>query len=183
MESKSNTLPGPLAEPDLPRFLDGRDDGGDMESLATSSINPKVMSFIRDDWIRKQMTAREAEFTEYTPTRVFVGTYNVNGKKPQESITPWLLGGGAGKPMADIYAVGFQEIVDLNAQNVLADGQTASRSTQWADSILATLNEAAAERGGDGCVNTSGGWVGGWCKGVGWRRRKKGDGLSLPPSK
>ena len=159
-ESKrgGGTLPGVLADPDVPLFFDGRDDSAERENLSNGTFNPKVMSFIRDDWIRKQMVAREAEFTEYCPTRIFVGTWNVNGKKSAESIEAWLLAGPGGvsggespsgerPPMADMYAIGFQEIVDLNAQNVLADGQSGSRSELWEQLILETLNNAAGATG------------------------------------
>ena len=138
---------GPVGDPDAPLFLDGRDDASDRAALSKGNMNPKVMSFIRDDWIRKQLKAREAEFTEYDSNKIFVGTWNVNGKKPGESIESWLVPDPRAD-MADIYAVGFQEIVDLNAQNVIADGQSHSRSSQWEEQIGATLNGAAAKRRG-----------------------------------
>ena len=59
--------------------------------------NPKIMSYIRDDWIRKQMISREADFTEYHPLNIFVGTWNVNGKKSDEDISGWLCGEGGSK--------------------------------------------------------------------------------------
>ena len=55
----------------------------------------------------------EAEYTEYRALRLFVGTWNVNGKMPRESLAPWLLdgaseGGAGGAPvdLPDIYVVG-----------------------------------------------------------------------------
>lgn len=40
----------------------------------------------------------------------------------------------------DVIAVGFQEIVDLNAVNVAVESKTTQRSQFWLDRILATLN-------------------------------------------
>lgn len=93
--------------------------GGDETLEDGSRYNPSVISFIRDEWIHGQMQAREAEYTEYRPLRVFVGTWNVNGKFPREDLTPWLAegaydmgqggAGGEGKAkinMPDLFVVG-----------------------------------------------------------------------------
>jgi len=47
-----------------------------------------------------------------------VGSYNVNGRMPDSDLDlkPWIDAAGSG---ADIVAVAFQEIVPLNAQNVV----------------------------------------------------------------
>jgi hypothetical protein len=46
-----------------------------------------------------------------------VGTYNVNGRKPPLGLDlkPWL----AAAPESDVVVAGFQEIVPLNASNVM----------------------------------------------------------------
>ena len=54
-----------------------------------------------------------------------------------------VLGGGqnTGNPLADVYAVGFQEIVDLNAINVALDNRkTQSRAVQWSEKIADCLS-------------------------------------------
>ena len=51
-----------------------------------------------------------------------------------------------GEAPADIYAVGFQEIVDLNATNFVAGNNSAKRSTMWEEKIEATLNSEARRR-------------------------------------
>lgn len=57
----------------------------------------------------------EAEYTEYRPLRLFVGTWNVNGKFPREDLTPWLAEGAYDHlekgsdvkiNMPDLYVVG-----------------------------------------------------------------------------
>jgi len=54
-------------------------------------------------------------------------TYNVNGRKPAPGLDlqPWLASGHG----ADIVAVGFQEIVPLNAGNVMTGRRPASLSS------------------------------------------------------
>ena len=81
---------------------------------------------------REDLTERYLEYTENVPIRVCVGTWNVNGGKYTQSIayknqsmSCWLLDA----PMAvipnlrecppDIYAIGFEELVDLNASNIV----------------------------------------------------------------
>lgn len=81
---------------------------------------------------REDLTKRHMEYTERIPIRICVGTWNVNGGKYAQSIayknqsmSCWLLDA----PMAaipdlpdsppDIYAVGFEELVDLNASNIV----------------------------------------------------------------
>ena len=53
----------------------------------------------------------EAEYTEYRPLRVFVGTWNVNGKFPREDLTTWLCDGAdtdaqVALNLPDVYVIG-----------------------------------------------------------------------------
>jgi hypothetical protein len=50
--------------------------------------------------------------------RLFVGTWNVNGKFPAEDLTPWLCEGADSDAegrltLPDVYVIGLQEMVDL----------------------------------------------------------------------
>ena len=128
---------------------DWNDGSSSFPTLTKRASDPRVMTFIRDDWIRRQMLEREAEFTAFRKMSVFVGTFNANGKKPV-GVTPgvvdWLRNGHAGRggaPLSDVYVIGFQEIVDLSAANVLADGQSAARTTAWSELLHQTLNQLA----------------------------------------
>ena len=81
---------------------------------------------------REDLTGHYMEYTESVPIRVCVGTWNVNGGKYAQSIayknqsmSCWL----RDAPMTsvpnfhncppDIYAIGFEELVDLNASNIV----------------------------------------------------------------
>ena len=105
-----------------------------------------VVSVIQAGWRKQQLVARSSEYTQYEGLRVFCGTWNVNGKaveKEEGDLAAWLFapGSSAEHDLADVYAVGFQEIVELNPKNVaLSDAQSAKRSVQWEAAILAKLN-------------------------------------------
>lgn len=57
-----------------------------------------------------------------------VGTYNVNGRRPPADLDlrPWL---NIPEHFADVVAVGFQEVVPLNASSVVM-GESAALSSQ-----------------------------------------------------
>ena len=85
------------------------------------------------------MKDRESHFTEAAKVTVFCGTWNVNAKKQDGDLNEWLLPNGP-TVNADIYAVGFQEMVDLNAMNVIADNsKSQQRSVFWQDKIAECL--------------------------------------------
>lgn len=111
--------------------------------------NPVVMSFIRDDWIQQQLHLRQAAYTAFQNTTIVAGTWNVNAKKPLSQsdealkLQQWLFPQQQqhAPVFPDILALGFQEIVDLNAVNVVVNSAvSAQRSSSWEDAILSTLN-------------------------------------------
>ncbi|KNC49078.1 RhoGAP domain-containing protein [Thecamonas trahens ATCC 50062] len=127
------------------------DGGGDDELhnplIGTSGralSNPDAVMDIKEQWIQEQMLVREDEFTDKVPFRLFVGTWNVNGKKPGEELDPWLC---AHDEPSDIYAVGFQEL-DLSAEAFLLNNTT--RSAPWEQHI-----EQALSKHGDYVLITS----------------------------
>ncbi|XVF55337.1 hypothetical protein PTKIN_Ptkin06aG0029000 [Pterospermum kingtungense] len=74
-------------------------------------------------------------FLEFS--RMFVGTWNVGGKSPHEglNIRDWL----SSPAPADIYVLGFQEIVPLNAGNVLG-AEDYGPADKWLSLIRQALN-------------------------------------------
>ncbi|KAK6942918.1 Endonuclease/exonuclease/phosphatase [Dillenia turbinata] len=77
------------------------------------------------------------EFARRILYRMFVGTWNVGGKSPHDglNIRDWLM---APAP-ADIYVLGFQEIVPLNAGNVLG-AEDIGPAARWLSLIRQALN-------------------------------------------
>ncbi|KAL9245731.1 hypothetical protein vseg_019349 [Gypsophila vaccaria] len=82
--------------------------------------------------------AKVTPIMEYQDYRIFVGTWNVGGRTPTSELNldDFLHVEGS----SDIYIVGFQEIVPLNAGNVLVveDNEPAAR---WLALINLTLNK------------------------------------------
>eukprot|EP00956_Cyclotella_meneghiniana_P019872 scaffold34547_cov69-Cyclotella_meneghiniana.AAC.4 len=132
----------------IPRSnADARNDGiivanraGDEETEDGRIRNREAATKIRDAWIYKQIRARQDEFTQYKQGRIFVGTWNVNAKGKDESLSSWLCADWAQHGSPDIVVVGFQEMVDLNAVNVAVENKSQQRSQFWMDKIKATLN-------------------------------------------
>ncbi|KAG2631974.1 hypothetical protein PVAP13_2NG053800 [Panicum virgatum] len=83
--------------------------------------------------------------TEVQDYRIFAATWNVGGKSPPRGLNldEWL----HTSPPADIYVLGFQEIVPLNAGNVLGTEDNLP-AKKWVSLIRQTLNK---NPGANGC--------------------------------
>jgi len=79
----------------------------------------------------------------YSQASCFVGTWNVNAKGKEEPLDEWLRTDtwqrNRQQAAPDLIAVGFQEIVDLNAVNVAVDNKTQQRSIFWIERLRETL--------------------------------------------
>ncbi|KAL5702229.1 phosphoinositide 5-phosphatase [Ranunculus cassubicifolius] len=84
--------------------------------------------------------------------RIFVATWNVGGKSPPSylNLEDWL----HTSPTADIYVLGFQEIVPLNAGNVLG-AEDNGPARKWLALIRKTLNNLPGTSGSAGCYTPS----------------------------
>ncbi|KAK8477273.1 hypothetical protein V6N11_045016 [Hibiscus sabdariffa] len=82
--------------------------------------------------------------------RMFVGTWNVGGKSPHRGLNlrDWL----SSPAPADIYVLGFQEIVPLNAGNVLG-AEDNGPAAQWLSLIRQALNANPSDFELDQCYN------------------------------
>ncbi|KAK6117188.1 hypothetical protein DH2020_049067 [Rehmannia glutinosa] len=78
---------------------------------------------------------------------LFVSTWNVGGKSPSSNmkLDDWL----HSAPPADIYVLGFQEIVPLNAGNILG-AEDNGPAKKWLSLIKKTLNNAPGTSGCSG---------------------------------
>lgn len=107
---------------------------------------------------------RHSEFMSREPLKLFVGTWNVNGGKDghlvhkDQSLCKWLFNlpedcddnFGYRNPNAsldaftrptDIFAIGFEEIINLNAGNVVAGKQSSDSQQRWLKKLNAVLDE------------------------------------------
>ena len=66
-------------------------------------------------------TGQAKEYIECEILNIFCGTWNINGSKPPQlsELNVWL--GKEDSPPPDIYAVAYQELVTLNAGNIVFD--------------------------------------------------------------
>ncbi|GMH76240.1 hypothetical protein TrLO_g4041 [Triparma laevis f. longispina] len=107
-------------------------------------VNQEAITKIREAWIFKQLAQRQSEFTTFSSINLFIGTWNVNAKKldfdDPNLLTSWLFPPENNGVLPDIVAVGFQEIVDLNAVNVAVDSKAKQRSELWQEQIHKCLN-------------------------------------------
>ncbi|CAH1444080.1 unnamed protein product [Lactuca virosa] len=83
---------------------------------------------------------------------IFAATWNVGGKSPSSNMNldDWL----HAAPPADIYVLGFQEVVPLNAANILG-AEDNGPAKKWLTLIRSTLNNRAGTSGGSGCYTPS----------------------------
>ncbi|KAL5809374.1 hypothetical protein ACOSQ3_030065 [Xanthoceras sorbifolium] len=106
--------------------------------------------FVREDlsgWLKaaanghKQAAIRpEAPpATDAVNLKMFVGTWNVGGKSPHEGLKSNLRDWLRSPAPADIYVLGFQEIVPLNAGNVLG-AEDNGPAAKWLSLIRQALN-------------------------------------------
>ncbi|KAJ8899453.1 hypothetical protein K2173_018427 [Erythroxylum novogranatense] len=86
-----------------------------------------------------------AQVTDLHSYRIFVATWNVAGRSPPNylSLEDWL----HTSPPADVYVLGFQEIVPLNAGNVLGTEDNGP-ARKWLALIRKTLNSLPDTSGG-----------------------------------
>ncbi|PWZ28455.1 Type I inositol polyphosphate 5-phosphatase 5 [Zea mays] len=139
-----------LSRRDIIFDLEGK--GGDrMDLLETSAA-------VRKSFSDRHCTARIENLTlscldspgrpnvDTREYRVFVGTWNVGGKPPDSSVNLEEFLQIEGLP--DIYVLGFQEIVPLNAGNVLVveDNEPAGK---WMELIYQALNRPPAHQDGE----------------------------------
>ncbi|KAM6185433.1 synaptojanin-2 [Rhynchocyon petersi] len=106
--------------------------------------------------ILKAMSERQSEFTNFKRIRVAMGTWNVNGGKQFRSnllgtgeLTDWLLDAprlsGIARfqddsSPADIFAVGFEEMVELSAGNIV-NASTTNRK-MWGEQLQKAISRS-----------------------------------------
>ena len=95
-----------------------------------------------NDYVHEQMQSQTGQFTTYNSINIFTGTFNLNALEPRPNIdlTEWLFP-PENSQLPDIYAIGLQEIIELNAGSIL--NADSSKPERWAKAIQAQLNSQA----------------------------------------
>ncbi|KAG8376448.1 hypothetical protein BUALT_Bualt09G0064400 [Buddleja alternifolia] len=115
------------------------------KSCSNDGIYVVVPEELSEEWLmetsnqieRPGFDQRAEPITSSLDLRMFVGTWNVGGKPPNDGLNlrEWLMS----KAPADIYVLGFQEIVPLNAGNVLGP-EDCGPAAKWLSLIRQALN-------------------------------------------
>uniref|UniRef100_O15056-2 Isoform 2B1 of Synaptojanin-2 n=1 Tax=Homo sapiens TaxID=9606 RepID=O15056-2 len=123
------------------------DKGGMLLDSTALLVTPRIL---------KAMTERQSEFTNFKRIRIAMGTWNVNGGKQFRSnvlrtaeLTDWLLDSpqlsGATDSQddsspADIFAVGFEEMVELSAGNIVNASTTNKK--MWGEQLQKAISRS-----------------------------------------
>ncbi|KAM1169335.1 hypothetical protein ACFX13_031842 [Malus domestica] len=122
-----------------------RSNYSEREACTTKKSKTERLSKRHSDIIRRGKIDMEAsQVTDVHNYRIFVATWNVAGKSPPSclNLEDWL---HTSLP-ADIYVLGFQEIVPLNAGNVLGT-EDIGPAKKWLALIRKTLNNLPGTSG------------------------------------
>ncbi|KAK0315758.1 Inositol-1,4,5-trisphosphate 5-phosphatase 1 [Friedmanniomyces endolithicus] len=111
-----------------------------------------------NDWVTAELNRRVAEYSSTEQISIYVGTFNLNGKTagPEDDLSLWLCPELIrSQPMPDIMAIAFQEIVNLDVQQIMSTDP--HRRSAWEELVRQTLNTNARRRKSDEYVLLRGG--------------------------
>ncbi|KAB5593153.1 Inositol polyphosphate-5-phosphatase [Ceratobasidium theobromae] len=94
---------------------------------------------LRQQWLADQLAQQDAELKHTRDLSIRVGTFNVNGQSPIESLRPWLCNPDAKYATSDLLVLGFQEL-DLSTEALLIS-TTTLREDLWCEALMRDLAE------------------------------------------
>ena len=102
-----------------------------------------------NDFVTAELSRRSLEFTSNRDIKLWVGTFNLNGRSTglNADLLAWLFPSSLPPTQQnhDIFAVGFQEILELSPQQMMATYP--SRRQAWEKAVKRTLNAVAQAKG------------------------------------
>uniref|UniRef100_A0A3Q0SLY3 phosphoinositide 5-phosphatase n=1 Tax=Amphilophus citrinellus TaxID=61819 RepID=A0A3Q0SLY3_AMPCI len=123
--------------------ISSREDRDDLvrSSSHTPSNKAHILAMpqfgLRDNLIKCELLKKEELYTYLENFSFFLGTYNVNGQAPKESLRPWL--SCTLKP-PDMYCVGFQEL-DLSKEAFFFNDTP--KELEWTKAVSEALHPEA----------------------------------------
>jgi hypothetical protein len=97
-----------------------------------------------NEYVAAELNKRLGEYSTSAEINIWVGTFNVNGKDRglNADLSAWLCPDTNVSQMSpEIYAVGFQEIVELSPQQIMSADPV--RRQEWEMAVAKTLNNNA----------------------------------------
>lgn len=101
-----------------------------------------------NELVTEELNRRASEYSSTKITRMWIGTFNVNGRDagPGSDLSPWLFPESADqREEPTIFAVGFQEIVDLSPQQIMSTDPGTRKV--WEQAVQKCLNNRAKMNG------------------------------------
>ncbi|KAI4812022.1 hypothetical protein KUCAC02_014879 [Chaenocephalus aceratus] len=123
--------------------LSSREDRDDLvrSSSHTTSNKAQILAMpqfgLRDNLIKCELIKNEDIYTYLQNFSFFLGTYNVNGQTPKESLFPWL---HCTSDPPDMYCVGFQEL-DLSKEAFFFNDTP--KELEWTKAVSEALHPDA----------------------------------------
>lgn len=111
-----------------------------------------------NDFVTAELAKRSPEYTRAEKISIWVGTFNLNGKTSgiNDDLSPWLCPRVEDEfRVPEIVAVAFQEIVDLDVQQIMSTDPNRRRA--WENSVRKCLNAHAQKHRGEDYVMLRGG--------------------------
>ncbi|OCF75027.1 phosphatidylinositol phosphate phosphatase [Kwoniella mangroviensis CBS 8886] len=120
----------------------GKQNAIDMLLGMMSGQRPVILFDPISDSVQAALTARLNEYSHTKVLSIFSGTWNLNGKAPDEALDSWLFPRNTPEP--DIYMIAFQEIVELTAGQILQTDPAKKRV--WEKFIMDTFTMRKGEK-------------------------------------
>lgn len=95
-----------------------------------------------NEYVHEKIKQQAPSFTTWNDINLFVGTYNISAANPMNQnidLSSWLFPPqNLDHGLPDVYAIGFQEMIELNAGSILSADN--SKPLQWAKVLGEQLN-------------------------------------------
>lgn len=109
--------------------------------IATGAAQP-IVGRDRESVVMYQMSTKEELFTDVQTFKFFMGTYNVNGQRPDKHLKDWL---AVDEEPPDLYAIGFQEL-DLSKEAfVFMESEREAEWTMVVSGVLSAVRHSDTE--------------------------------------
>lgn len=105
-----------------------------------------------NDFVSTELARRAADYTSSKDIRIWVGTFNLNGRTNgiNENLSAWLCPEDDPEQQPEVVVVGFQEIVELSPQQIM--NSDPSRKQAWERAVKTCLNTHAKKIGSENYV-------------------------------